>query len=49
MKKERKMVNKVFVGCHQHGKFDYYCHGCLVASLGKLCDLIDEKEEGNER
>jgi hypothetical protein len=33
-----------FVPCARHHRdgFDYNCHGCLVRSLGRLAELLDE-------
>jgi hypothetical protein len=45
-----------FTPCFQHGphgnplypEFDQSCHNCLLATVGKLVDMLDEQHEATQ-
>lgn len=38
----------IFTGCAVHKCFNYYCHACLVNTVGTLSEILNEKEKENE-
>lgn len=41
------VINEAFVSCPSlgHKEFNYNCHSCLVATVGKLCHIVDKDVE----
>lgn len=37
------LKDQAFVGCLKHSDFVYNCQACLISTVGKLCELLDEK------
>lgn len=44
------VVHEVFLGHGgHHREFNYYCHDCLIKSLAKLCDVVEEMRKEIEQ